>query len=222
MCIRLSNSRYLREDLAELAAEALQETRLQTQTTPEKINAAPEGNQPASPHSETLKQQSLTSEELAAISVVFADEIEARKSPTKKRVAAQMRGDEVLAKVLNSEAKVKRVVDRVRYLVRSQQPARPTRVPEEDPSKRTATFVESVRKEHSSDASVHSSASGRQAWTQEENEMIKTAFAHFDKVPRNTEIRSVFSSHISLEQILQTNPFARIRHKVKNIFKNRK
>lgn len=52
--------------------------------------------------------------------------------------------------------------------------------------------------------------------------MIKTAFAHFDKVPRNTEIRSVFSSDIRLEQILRRNPFTRVRAKVKNIFKNRK
>ena len=151
MCIRLSNSRYLREDLTELAAEALQQIRLQTQTTPERTKAASEGN-----------------------------------------------------------------------LVLSEQPAGPTSVTEEEPSERSAASVESVRKEQSSAASVHSSASGRQAWTQEETEMIKTAFPHFDEVPRNTEIWSVFLSDISLEQILQTNPFARIRHKVKNIFKNRK
>ena len=135
-----------------------------------------------------------------------------------------MRSDHILAKVVNSEGKVKRVVDQVRYLVKSQQPADPSSDTEEDASKRTVSFAESVSKEQSqsSAASVYSSASGRLAWTKEETEMMKNAFAHLDKVPRNTEIRRVMSSDIRLEQILRRESFARLRGKVKNIFKNRK
>ena len=87
---------------------------------------------------------------------------------------------------------------------------------------RTAAYMEKHTKEHSSDASVYSSASGRQPWTEEETEIIKTAFTHFDKVPRNTENRTVFCLDIRLEQILWKNSSGRTRTEGKNLFKNRK
>ena len=219
---RLSNSRYLREDLTQLAAKASQQI-IQHITSParKEVRAAPQISHPVSPSTETM-QQSLTSEELAAVSVVFADNIRERTSPLEKRAVALMKEDEVLAAIANSERKVKQVVDRVWYLVRSQQPAAPTSLREEDPFERTARFVKENPKGHSLAASVYSSASGRQQWTEEESSLIENAFAHFDRVPRNTEIRSVFPSDIRLELILRKNLFDWIRNKVRNIFKKRK
>ena len=123
----------------------------------------------------------------------------------------------MLKKIVHSGRKVKRVVDRVRYLVKRQQPDFPTDLPKEDPQQRTASFVLT----QTSAPSVFSSSSARQPWTQEETALITVAVAHLDKVPTNSEIRRIFATSIRLEQILRDNPFDRVRNKVHNIFKSR-
>ncbi|PFX27093.1 hypothetical protein AWC38_SpisGene8210 [Stylophora pistillata] len=182
---------YLREDLTQLAAKASKQIIEHTETSPVKkeARATPQESHPVSLPSVKMPQ-SLTSEELAAVSEVFADHIRHRSSsPLKKRAVALMKDDERLSALVTSERKVKQVVDRVRYLVRAQQPATVPSLPEEDPQDRTARFVKENPKGTSSAASAYSSASGRQTWTDEETTLIENAFAHFDRDPRNTKIR---------------------------------
>lgn len=132
-----------------------------------------------------------------------------------------MGSDDTLREIVHSESKVKRVMDGVRYLVKSQQPAGPTNIPEEDPETRTTNYVLS-HQTGGSTASFFSSASSRMSWSEEETKLIETALAHLDKVPTNNEIRSLFSSSIRLEAILKANSFERIRNKVHNLFNKRR
>ena len=76
---------------------------------------------------------SLTPKKLAAVSVVFQDDIRKRSSPSKKRVVNLMGSNEVLRKIVHYGEKVKWVVDCVWYLIQSHQPVGLTNLPEEDP-----------------------------------------------------------------------------------------
>lgn len=59
----------------------------------------------------------LTLEELYFVEKVFYDDVRERIFFLKKRVVVLMKIDNVLRKVVNLDVKVKKVFDRVRYLV---------------------------------------------------------------------------------------------------------
>ena len=81
----VSNSRYLREDLTEVAVEASQQIQDNTQIPPQKISLSP-----------VAFTRSLTPEQLTTVSVAFKDNIRKRTSPQKKHALSVMENDEVL------------------------------------------------------------------------------------------------------------------------------
>lgn len=125
----VSNSRYLTHDLTELAAAVSQQIKVHTMpSTPTKTKASPTESNPVEP-SPSHSSHSLTPEEQATVSFVFEDDICELTTPRKKRVVSLMGKDEVLGEIMFLNEKVKRVLDRVWYLVQSQQPVGPTNLP---------------------------------------------------------------------------------------------
>ncbi|PFX24882.1 hypothetical protein AWC38_SpisGene10525 [Stylophora pistillata] len=106
------------EDLTELAAEVSQQIQLHTTSTsmPKETEATLMESLPTSPYHARRSIHALTPEKTAAISVIFRDDLWERTSPWKKRVVSLIWSDETLSKIVHSGEKVKRVVDRVRYL----------------------------------------------------------------------------------------------------------
>ena len=221
---------YVRESLTEQAAEASEQIALHTQATPTKKQSPEKKRSPtkkqipnvsdadsdADDESDKVpsSKMSLTTEELHSVQKVFRDDVIERISPRKKRVVFLMKTDLVLRKVVNSDVKVKKVIDRVRHLVNSQ----PTLNPQESPLERTAKYVLSAP----STSGLHSIQSGQVEWSEEETAAIEEALKGYDKVPRNTEIISLMSSTQELQAIYKENTFDRIRNNVKNIFQKRK
>lgn len=133
-------------------------------------------------------------------------------------MVALVKTDNVLRKVVNSDVKVKKVLDRVRHLVNFQSTKDPFELPQESSLERTAKYVLS----RPSTSDLQSIESGRVEWTEEETMIIEKALKGFHKVPRNNEIKSLFNTTKELGAIYKENTFDRIRNKVKNIFQKRK
>lgn len=148
---------------------------------------------------------------------VFKDDVAGGILPRKMRVKALMRQDLVLRTSLNSQIKVKKILDRVRYLQDNKPYIDPFQLPEESPSERTANYVYAAP----STSGGFSKESGRVEWSEEESALIEKALSGFDKCPRNPAIQSVFHSTKELEAIYNAKTFERIRNKVKNIFRKR-
>lgn len=108
---------YLRESLTEQAAEASEQIAENTQPSPSKITTRemsdPDEDECAKP---SPSKMSLSSEELQRVSEVFKDDVAGGILPRKMRVKALMWQDLVLRTSLNSQIKVKKILDRVQYL----------------------------------------------------------------------------------------------------------
>lgn len=223
---------YLRESLTEEAAEASEQIALHTRVSltekgsPAK-NALTTGYQfpkdsnddSDKPPPQAQPTDTLTPYELESVSKLFRADIREKISPRKKRVVSLMKTDAVLRKAVHSDPKIQQIIDRVRYLIESQPSLDPFEAPvEEEPSARKAKYVLS----RPSMSIGESYDSGRMEWTEEESKAIEKALKPFEKVPRNTEIVSLFQSTQKLQKIYRENNFDRIRNKVKNIFQKRR
>lgn len=156
---------------------------------------------------------SLTTEEIHSISKVLQDNITSGMSPRKKRVLALMKSNDVLSQSVHADIKIKKVVDRVRYLMQSRPTVDSFDLPVEDPGARTAQYVMSADPApvpSSSGVPSSHSQSGRLELTNEDTIIIEKAIATFHKVPRKTELRSLFLSSDDFQRIWNENNFARI------------
>ena len=131
-----------------------------------------------------------------------------------------MKNHLVLRKIVNSTEMVKKVLDRVRYLLEKQPTMDPFKLPEESPSKKTQKYILSALSVSMPMAA--SMESGRVDWTDEDTALIEKALLNCSKCPRNTEIRSIFIRTPELQAIFKANTFDRIRNKVKNVFRRLK
>ena len=93
-------------------------------------------NEEESPRS-TPSKTSLTSEQQRAIKEAFKDDLEENILPRKKRVVSVMKNHPVLRKIVNSTEMVKKVLDRVRYLLEKLPTMDPFKLPEQSPSEKT-------------------------------------------------------------------------------------
>jgi len=215
---------YLRESLTEeaAAASALIEKHTQpsssksqslsehpiTADSPAAKDAASTSSHSSSPH------VSLTSEQLSQIDRVFAAELSQGIEPRKKTVVALMRSDKVLRCISNSQPHIKKVLDRARYLYKTQPTIDPEDLPEETASHRTAAYIHAVP-----DKPPSTIESGRVEWAQEETEAIQEVLKNLSKCPTKGEIQTLFSSNTILKRILKENTDERVKNKVKNEFR---
>ena len=228
---------YLREDLTEQAAQASQQITANTAVTPARheisptIATTPEGKKiatkitvtPRGIHSAppiTSPCRSLTSEEKKAVHQCFSDDIKEGFPPGKERVISVMKADDVLRDVAGSADKVKKVLDRVRYIIKARPTVEPTTLEEEPASIRTAKYVQSHALSTSS--KVPSCDSGRVERSLEDSKALEAALSEYDKPPTNTELRSILCSSDTLQRILEENSFEGIRNKVKNMYRKRR
>ena len=170
-----------------------------------------------SPSSASSKR-SLSAKHHAAIKEAFAEDIENGVELRKNHVVAVMKSDLVLRALVNSESLVKKVSDRVRYLVQRRPTMLPEELPEETASTRTAAFVQTVP-----DKPPSSIESGRVEWSEDETMAIREVLTLCcDKCPTNDEIRVLFKRSSELIAIFKSTTFERIRNKVKNEFRKLK
>ena len=170
-----------------------------------------------SPSSASSKR-SLSAKHHAAIKEAFAEDIVNEVEPRKNHVVAVMKSDLVLRALVNSESLVKKVSDRVRYLVQRRPTMMPEELPEEPASTRIAAFVQTVP-----DKPPSSIESGRVEWSEDETMAIREVLTLcYDKCPTNDEIRALFKRSSELIAIFKSNTFGRIWNKVKNEFRKLK
>ena len=128
-----------------------------------------------------------------------------------------MKSDPLLRRLVNSEAHMRKVVDRVRYIFEKRPVVDPFELPKESADKRTAQFVAAIPKKPPS-----SIQSGRVEWSDEEMEAIQEALMFWTKLPNQEEIREMFRKSRVLREIFRANTFDRIKNKVKNEYRKMK
>ena len=165
-----------------------------------------------------MATNTLTSSELQSVASAFKTDIKEGFSPRKKQAIQVMRGSKTLSKPVESEGKVKSVIDHVRYLIKTKETVDPFDLPTEPTSSRTDTYVSTHQLSLPSAASCES---GRLHWTEEETAAIEAALSSYDRLPRIAEIREIFSKSTILCRIMKENSFERVRNKVKNVFRKR-
>ncbi|PFX17367.1 hypothetical protein AWC38_SpisGene18303 [Stylophora pistillata] len=212
---------YLREDLTEQAAQASQQIAANTAVTPTreirpKIATTPYATRRRlhSVASVASPCRSLTSEEKGAVERCFSEEIKKGFPPAKEKVIAAMKANDVLGDVADSEDKVKKVVDRVRYIIKAQPTVELATLEEEPASVRTEKYVQSHPPLTSS--AVPSGDSGRVEWSLEDSQALEAPLSAYEKQPTNLELRAIMSSSDTLRRILEENSFQRIRNKQVN------
>ena len=151
---------------------------------------------------------------MSQIDRVFAADLSGGTEPRKKTVVALMRSDKVLHCMSNSQLHIKKVLDRARYLHKTQPTIDPEDLPEETASQRTAAYIHTVP-----DKPPSSIESGRVKWAQEETDAIQEVLKNLSKCPNKGEIQKLFSSITILKRILKENTDERVKNKVKNEFR---
>ena len=131
-----------------------------------------------------------------------------------------MKDHPVLHKIVSSSEMVKKVLDRVRYLLEKQPTTDPFKLPEQSSSEKTQKYILSAFS--ASLPMAESMESGRVDWTDEYTALIEKALLGYHKCPRVPEIRSLFTRTPELEAIFKANTFERLRNKVKNVFRKLK
>ncbi len=235
---KTANEWYMRESLREQAAEAAEMIDAYTQPSkpspkqeepdcpPDHRQASPSPansedlEKPASSSSKTVRSSnSLTPSQIECIKKVFAEDLSHGIEPRKKRVVAQMKTEPTLKAIAYSEPHIKKVLNRVWHLYKNREMTDPYQLPEDSPSVRTASYVLSTSP-GPPPRPPSSIESGRVEWSDEETDLIRQALKGWKKVPRNTEIRELFSKSKNLQQILKGNTFERVGNKVKNIIRS--
>lgn len=203
---------YLRESLIEQAAKASEQIAAYTQPSPtKKATRKRVSDSDQEQDNQSTSKMSLSSQEQQQVAELFSTEIAQGVLTRKKYVVAKMKDeDPILKKVLVSPDKVKKVIDRVRYLKQKEPAGDPYQLPEDSPTKRRAEYVNAP-----STSGDESLESGRVDWSEEETQLIEEALYGYEKCPRNTNIRRIFHTSPQLEAILKQNPFEWIRNKVK-------
>ena len=175
---KTANEWYLRESLTEEAAAASALIEKHTKPSSSRSQSTSEQH-PTTADSPAAKDEadtssklstsraSLTSEQMSQIDRVFAAHLSGGIEPRKKTAVALMRSDKVLRVVCNSEPHIKKVLDRARYLYKTQPTIDPKDLPEQTASQRTAAYIHTVP-----DNPPSTIESGRVEWAQEETDAI--------------------------------------------------
>ena len=156
----------------------------------------------------------LSREQLNDIDLLFADEIVKNAKLTFQDVRNGMSESLNLSMLVNQKVMVKKVYRRIKYLQTKRTPKAIFALQHRDPQEASRQWFE----EHHS-PSLTSTRSKREAWPEEDVQLIQDVFAKYDTRPSKKDILKIFLQHPELEEIKRWKGSEKCYNKVKNIFR---
>ena len=185
---------YLRQDLTEVASQALSIIAKCTEKTA----------QTSPPSTKTDEARPLTEEEKGAISMDFSALIQSDSRVFIENVRKVIEESDNLKHLKGIKGMDQRVADRVRFAQASYASKRDDS--EEDSDRETASVT---------------SSGARKEWTKEETKAIREGLEKFGKCPSRIQLPYFFTFSPALRDIFANNDFKRCMNKVKNDWKRR-